>query len=256
MPRLTEDHDHFILRRDFSPDRRLALDWLPFPDPRSQWELEHPDSVELRDAETGAVLARFGGWAMIEDHDWPAAGGIALRLMRDVRIVIAPDLATFTTGDDPETARPIAALQDWLRTLIPPTALGPPPTPLLERVALWGGLIAVLALVLFGISRLPPVKELIDWATGTAEAERGTGGITGWIVRCPDIGPVNMSLGADGRLRVPIRVAPAPLPPIDASGRRFGDGRVAVAVDGLDVTWWPDGLTGAPVLCPTRIEGH
>lgn len=254
MPRLGDRPDHYAIRRDFSPDRRIALDWLPFPDPRSQWEVETPEAVELRDAETGAVLAKFGYFTMILDQEWPAEGGARFTLPGERVLRIAPDLATFTADDAP--ACPIAELPDWLRSLIPPPPPPPSPPTWWERAMPWAGLALLLAVVAFGLSRVAPVRELVDWATGTAEPERGTGGITGWTVQCPDIGWVTMHLQADGRLRVPDRIAPAPLPPIGTTGRRFGDGRVTVEVDGLDAAWWPDGPAGAAVRCPTTIAGR
>lgn len=256
MPRLGDTPDHFAIAREFSTDRRLALDWMPFPDPRSQWELDNPESVLLRDAETGAVLGDFGGWTMIAAHDWPAEGGVALRLPREIEVTIAPDLATFTTSRTP-TPRPIADLPDWLRSLIPPPPPPLPPPSLLSRVATWGMLAGLLALLVFGFTRLPPVRALIADLRGISEAERGTGGINAWIVRCPDIGRAMMSLDADGHLRVPAAIAPRPLPPLDETGRRFGDGRVVVEVDGTEINWWPQGPGGAPVSCRSSVgEGR
>jgi len=252
MPRLGDTPDHYAIKREFSPDRRLAIDWLPYPDPRSDWEVRNPEAAELRDAATGDVIGHFGYWTMIEKVDWPAAGGANLVLQQDQRLTIAPDLATFTAG--PAGSRPIGELPDWLASLIPPPPPPPPPPGLIERMAPALILIAALALIVFALSRVSGIRETFaDLARG-GEPERGTSGITGWMVRCEDIGFAPMSLQPDGRLRVPAAIAAEPLPPIGDSGRRFGDGRVVVELDGLDARWWPKGETGAAIRCRTTIR--
>jgi len=247
MPRLGDTPEGHVMKREFSPDRRLALDWLPYGDPRNEHEWREAEAIELRDAETGALLGHFGGWARIEAHDWPAGGGVALRLHGDAHVRIAPDLATFTTGGMTEP-RPIAELPDCLRSLFPPLPRAPGP---IERMAPLLILVALIALGVFALSRVSAIRETFADLASTGQEEKGTGDLTGWLVRCEDIGIAPMSLQPDGRLRVPEKIAPAPLPPLDGSGRRFGDGRVVVELDGIHARWWPRGAAGPMVPCPS-----
>ena len=260
MARLSDQPDNWV-ERVFSPDRRLALDFLPNPDPRSKWDLEQPDAVELRDAETGAVLGALRGWTMPLRYDWPEEGGVALELPFRIRLRIAGDLGSFTVGDEP-SARPIGTLPDWLRQrsdtaqaehLAAIKANETPRSRIAEMLAFLG-LLACFGLVAGFLIWSLPIERTIAWLRGEVP-ERYQ--ITGWIVRCPGPGLVMMSLQEDGRLRVPRAIAPEPLPPLGREGRvrRFGDGRTIVAVEGQNATWWPDGPGGRAVTCSSSAGG-
>jgi hypothetical protein len=145
MARLSDETEYGVLERVFSPDRRLAIDFRRYPDPRSDYEMNAPESAVLRDAETGAELAVFGAWAMVLHHEWPAEGGLLLTLPHDRRVAIAPDWASFRPDDGP--AQPIAALQDWVLTLAPPPWPKVPPLPPRARAGWAAVVILAVALV-------------------------------------------------------------------------------------------------------------
>jgi len=251
VARLTDQLDGFVMERIFSPDRRLALDYLPFPDPRTRYEVENPEAVALRNAETGAVLAEFGGANFLTFHQWPEAGGVELEVGRTRKVVIAPDLETFGTNDAAGQVRPIAALPDWLRATAPKPQPPSPPSRG-SQAGTFFAVFAVLALLGYGLTWVPALIR------GEAPARPASRGIDAWLVRCPGIGLAPMSLTSEGSLRVPRAIAPKPLPPLDRTGRRFGDGRVAVEVDGTEATWWPRGLSGDRVECysSSREQGE
>ncbi|WP_162806589.1 hypothetical protein [Sphingosinicella terrae] len=254
MARLEDRPGPEVLRRVLSPDRRLALDYMPYPDPRTAYETEAPESILLRDAESGARLAEFGGWTFFSDHRWPEAGGIEIVLARGLSIHVSPDLATFRSGEDGLPARPIGELQEWLRAITPRPEPIPRPSFLSRATTIAVGLV-VLALAGYGLSRLPHFARLAELIEGEPPPRPGDEGeINAWIVRCPDVGRVTMSLTPERRLQVPPSMAPAPLPPVDETGRRFGNGKVAVEVDGMDATWWPHGPAGEAVACPASFE--
>src|SRR6187431_2253176 len=106
MAPLAEQHPQPWVKRVLSPDRRLALDFIPHPDPRTRFEAEGYWSTELRDAETGMLLGDFPGEPL---HEWPDAGGVALRLW-DTVLTVAPDLASFMTLKDGSRVFPVGEL--------------------------------------------------------------------------------------------------------------------------------------------------
>ena len=252
MGRLGDQPDPYVMERIFSPDRRLALDYLPYPDPRTQYELEAPEAVALRDAETGATLAEFGGWSMVSGYEWPKAGGVELALLRGVRLRVAPDLTTFTIGDPP-VSRPIETLPDWLRSLTaPPTPFlpaSPTPSPP-ARFATISALLIALAVGGYAIYQLPALFR-------DDTPARPAGGIDAWIVTCPGIGLTAMHLTRDGRLEVPRSIAPNLLPPMEGAegeARRFGDSRIMVEVEGTAATLWPRGPDRRSIRCRSLAD--
>ena len=238
--------------RAASPDGRLRLDLIPYPDPHSDFEGRNFERLELRDAATGALIGTVYG----AHYEWAAEGGVRLHVLETV-VTVAPDLASFTTGVDGAQAFPIGELGAWQerrndrlwRELDYPPL--PPPLGWADWLA-FGGVVAV------GLLALLTVRGDVRLPFSTPAGERPKAGrIDAWAVTCPSAGIGLLRLTDDGRLDVPRAFAPAPLPPIpggQGGARRFGDGRVMVEVAGARMTWWPDGPGGPGVPC--RSQAH
>jgi hypothetical protein len=115
-------------REDVSPDGRLAIDTRPYPDPRSQFEINYPEQMALRDLTTGEAALELG-YAPLETHRWTDDGGVELDFEKGLSVRVAPDLKTFTGNADGGAVHPIGALGLWLsrnRPPSPPAAMAEP----------------------------------------------------------------------------------------------------------------------------------
>jgi hypothetical protein len=108
------------IERHVSPDGRLVLERHVAYDPADLHEIAPQRRSVVRDAASGAVLLdlrRFNGGSAFA---WPADGGLVLDGPNGVRITLAPDGQSWSSGGDNADVYPIAEAEERLALLLAP----------------------------------------------------------------------------------------------------------------------------------------
>lgn len=249
------------IERHVSPDGRIVIDLLIEEDEEDVRFRGGPfRRPRVFAAADGRSVIDLFGVPVLAGFEWPADGGLELRIAREgVAIRIAPDGLGWSGDFDGWQAHAAGADGDRLRRAIElrrsqALARAPEPGALKhDRQQSWiAGLAAAGVIGLFAFA---------VWDEGWSWPKRFTldkdEQVNAWLPRCPEpIGNLMMKLGSGGDTLEVRRFGGEAWPvlarlPGDAA--RFGDGlRVVEPKDDGGATVWPDGLEGAAVECVSQ----
>lgn len=249
------------IERHVSPDGRIALDLMIEDDEEDVRFRGGPFwRPRVFAVESGHSVIDLFGLPVLAGFEWPAGGGLELRIAREgVTIRIAPDGSGWQSDFDGWQTHAAGKDGDRLRRAIELRrsrllSRAPEPEALKhDRRQTWiAGLAAAGVIGLFAFS---------VWDEGWSWPKRYTldrgERVNAWLPRCPEpIGNLMMKLGENGDTLEVRRFGGEPWPVLarlQGEGRRFGDGRRVVAPgDDGGATVWPDGLDGAAVTCVSQ----